>query len=152
MYTTDELLRDHPLYGLDLAIENYLAPLLERTFAERFRHYRDLEDARTAQAAEATACLGARLVGRELMLQEELVVQPEIDPALNQAWRGLLEEAKGEWSALCALYGDVRTELRDLTCMAAAQRTALQSGDSAHAARVGAILDLEGALAPAWLP
>lgn len=152
MNTPYELLQDHPLYGLDRAIAGYLAPLLEQKLAEPFRRYRDREDAMTTAAVEATRQLGAGLAGRALTLQEELLARPDPGPALAQAWHELLDKAEGEWRDLCQLYGDVRAELRDLACMAAAQQTAIHSGDSAHAELVCRILGLDSALAPTWLP
>lgn len=152
MQTTHPLLKGHPLYGLDRAIEDYLAPRLEQRFADLFRRCREQEDLQTAAAVEATAQLGAGLVGRALALQEELLACPAADPAFYQAWRELMNAAEGEWAELCQLYSHVRAELRDLESMAAAQQAAQHSGDSAHAARVRDLLSLDSALAPTWLP
>lgn len=50
----NQLLGDHPLYGLDQAISDYLGPCLERQFGEPFRRWRAREDARTLAAVDAT--------------------------------------------------------------------------------------------------
>lgn len=151
MSPPNELLKDHPLYGLDWAIADYLAPVLEKKFEDLFLRYRRQEDAQTAAAVSATAQLGAGLVGQPLTLQEELLASPGSNSALSQAWNALLNGAAGEWRELCQLYSDIRTELRDLACMGAALEVALQSGDSAHAALVRDILSLDSALEPAWI-
>lgn len=152
METTHALLKDHPLYGLDRAIADYLAPLLEQRFAGLFCRCQEQEDLQTAAATEATAQLGAGLAGQALTLQEELLARPVVAPAFCQAWRELMDAAEGEWRELCQLYSHVRAELRDLESMATAQQTAQHSGDNAHAALVRDILKLDSALAPTWLP
>lgn len=151
MKTTQELLKGHPLYGLDQTIADYLDPLLEQKFGELFRRCREQEDLQAVAAVEATAQLGAGLAGQALTLQEELLACPDAGPAFQQVWHALLDAAEGEWKELCRLYGDVRAELRDLACMAVAQQSARQSGDSAHLALVQDILSLDSALAPTWL-
>lgn len=147
-----ELLEDHTLYGLDRAIASYLEPRLEQRLGEPFRRCCDREDAMTAAAVEATGQLVAGLAGQDLALQEELLARGDPGPALGQAWRELLDGVEGEWRDLCQLYRDVRAELRDLTCMATAQQTAMHSGDSAHADLVRRILALDRAMGPVWLP
>lgn len=150
MTPTNELLKGHPLYGLDQAFADYLAPLLEQKFPELFRRYRDQEDALTAATVEATTQLGAKRVGQVLTLQEELLARPAA-PALTDAQRALLDAAEGEWRDLCQFYCIVRAELRDLASMAAAQQAAQQSGDTDHTMLVCQILNLDRALSPSWL-
>lgn len=150
MTAPNELLKDHPLYGLDRAIADYLAPVLEKEFGDLFLRYRQQEDIRTAAAVDATVQLGKGLVGQALTLQEELLAGPGSNAAFSRAWHALQNGAAGEWRELCQLYSNVRIELRDLACMAAALQTAQQSGDSAHAVLVRGILGLDRALAPAW--
>lgn len=152
MSTPEELLRGHPLYGLDQAVAGCLAPCLEGQFGEPFRRYRLGEDALTQAAVEATVQLAPKLVGRTLRQQEDILPRPSHDPELADAWRALLALVHGEWRDLCQLYGEVRAELRDLACMAAAQCAAERSGGPAHAARVRRVLALDSTLAPAWLP
>lgn len=147
----EKLLKDHPLYGLNRAIADYLEPVLEKRFGGRFLDYRRQEEGRTAATVEETRALGATLTGQELFLQEELLAGPGPDDALRQAWQALLEVATGQWGELCQLYADVQAELRDLAAMAAAQEAAARQGDDAHAARVAGILALDGAVAPTWL-
>lgn len=151
MTAPNELLKDHPLYGLDRAIADYLAPVLEKQFGDLFRRYRRQEDIQTVAVVDATVQLGAGLVGQPLVLQEELLANPCFNATLRRAWHALRNGATEEWRELCQLYSHVRTELRDLACMSAALQVAQRSGDSAHAALVGDILGLDGALAPAWL-
>lgn len=153
MPAPDQLLRGHPLYGLDRAIADYLGPCLERQFGEPFRRWRAQEDARTLAAVDATLHLAPTLAGKPLELQEDIL--PGAAPAsrqLSEAWNRLLVLTQGEWRGLCLLYGQVLAELRDLSCMAAAQHAAEESGDPAHASQVRRVLALDAALAPSWLP
>lgn len=147
----EKLLKDHPLYGLNRAIADYLEPVLEGRFGGRFQDYRRQEEGRTAAAVAQTRALGATLAGQELFLQEELLALPGPDDPFRQARQALLEVATGQWGELCQLYADVRAELRDLAAMAAAQEAAAETGDQAHAARVAGILALDEAVAPTWL-
>lgn len=151
MTSPNELLKDHPLYGLDQAIADYLAPLLEQKFPVLFRLYRDQEDALTAAKVEATFRLGTAIVGKAITLQEELLACPAAAPAFAEAQRALLDAAEDEWRELCRFYSVVRAELRDLESMAAAQQAAQQSGNNDHAMLVCLILDLDRTLSPAWL-
>lgn len=152
MSTPEKLLRDHPLYGLDQAIVGHLAPCLERQFGEPFRRYHLEENALMAAAVETTVKLAPKLAGRTLRQQEDILPRPPHDPELADAWQALLALVHGEWRDLCLLYTEVRSELRDLSCMAAAQRAAEESGGPAHATRVRRLLALDTTLAPAWLP
>lgn len=152
MTTPDELLRDHPLYGLDRVIADYLGLCLERQFGAPLRRWHILEEAQTAAATNATLQLAPTLVGRPLKLQEDILPGAVPDPELERAWRSLLALARGEWRDLCLLYEQVLSELRDLYCMAVAQRAAEESGNAAHAALVRRVLALDKTFAPVWLP
>lgn len=72
MPAPDQLLRGHPLYGLDRAIADYLGPCLERQFGEPFRRWRAQEDARTLAAEESGDPAHAQRVRRVLALDDTL--------------------------------------------------------------------------------
>lgn len=151
MKTTQKLLENHVIYGLDTAICEYLGPVLDQKLGEPFRLWRFLLQDQSVRSVDATRALGETLIGRPVEFQEELLGCGDGVARINQAWHKLMGTFGGTtWRELCLLYGCADGERRDLENMAAAQQTAEDSGDAAHALRVRKIMALSEVLSPSW--
>lgn len=151
METTQNLLENHVIYGLDCAICDYLDPVLEQKLGKPFRIWRFLLQEQSIRSADATRALGRTLVGQPVSVQEELLEYGDGVPRINQAWHKLMGTYAGvKWRELCMFYSCVDSERRDLENMAAAQQSAEDSGDAAHTRRVREIMALEDILSPSW--
>lgn len=153
MEITPKPLESHVVYGLDRAICDYLAPVLEQKLGEPFRVWRFLLQEQSIRDADATHALGKTLVGQSVELQEELLGYGDGSLQINRAWHKLMGTFAGAtWRELCMLYSCADAERRDLESMAAALQTAEDSGNAAHARRVREIMALEDILSPSWWP
>lgn len=151
MKTTQNLLENHVIYGLDTAICEYLGPILDQKLGEPFRIWRFLVQEQSVRSVDATRALGEALAGQPVELQEELLGCGDGVSRINLAWHKLMGTFGGtKWRELCLLYSCADGERRDLENMAAAQQTAEDSGDAAHARRVQEIMSLSEVLSPSW--